>query len=484
MYHVLVVDDEPLIGQGVSRLLAASGLPIGRVHLAFDAYEALDCIRLEEIDLCITDIQMGEVSGLDLIRQARLIKPWLQTIVISAHEMFQYAQTAVRLGVKDYLVKPLNEEQLLVSVRNTLLRSSQPGPLSGPVAGAVSGDAAEPPGAPGPGSSGSSFRMAEPTSELGELLRALMEPDAPPATWARLEQASGMRLDGPDYAVICAELDFGETHAAHDAELLRYAALNIAEEVLHGELSHVAAYTAQDEIAILLQWSDPPSAQPADPPPADPSGKPSAQPSAAPADPLAGAARPGKLDELDMYGRSLQHNLHTYLKLECWIGISQVMRERSHAAKLFEQARLALTCRRDYPDHAVFYFGDFAWSLLQDEAASEEGRREWNNRIVEQAKASIEADYRQKGLTLNEVARRNHVSPNYLSYLFKKHTGLNLWEYVVRLRMEESKRLLEQTDLRRYEIAERIGYESPEHFSKVFKKHFGFSPSEWKRKAP
>jgi two-component system response regulator YesN len=79
------------------------------------------------------------------------------------------------------------------------------------------------------------------------------------------------------------------------------------------------------------------------------------------------------------------------------------------------------------------------------------------------------------------VAQRNHVSPNYLSYLFKKKTGFNLWEYVIKLRMEESRRLLTTTDLRRYEISEQVGYESPEHFSKIFKKYFGMSPSELKK---
>ncbi|MDU5947580.1 MAG: helix-turn-helix domain-containing protein, partial [Paenibacillus macerans] len=46
---------------------------------------------------------------------------------------------------------------------------------------------------------------------------------------------------------------------------------------------------------------------------------------------------------------------------------------------------------------------------------------------------------------------------------------------------EESKALILNTDLRRYEIAERVGYESPEHFSKIFKKYFGVSPSELKK---
>lgn len=68
-----------------------------------------------------------------------------------------------------------------------------------------------------------------------------------------------------------------------------------------------------------------------------------------------------------------------------------------------------------------------------------------------------------------------------MSYLFKKMTYFNLWEYVVKLRMEESRSLLLHTDLRRYEIAERVGYESPEHFSKIFKKYYGVSPSDLKK---
>jgi YesN/AraC family two-component response regulator len=58
--------------------------------------------------------------------------------------------------------------------------------------------------------------------------------------------------------------------------------------------------------------------------------------------------------------------------------------------------------------------------------------------------------------------------------------GINLWDYVTKLRMEEGKRLILTTDKRRYEISDEIGYESPEHFSKIFKKHFGVNPSEIK----
>lgn len=135
---------------------------------------------------------------------------------------------------------------------------------------------------------------------------------------------------------------------------------------------------------------------------------------------------------------------------------------------------------RHYPDYHVFYYGDFNWHNYAEDPSAEELSTQ-SNRIVESTRRYIEENYSQKGLTIHEVAKKNHVSPNYLSYLFKKITGHNLWEYVIKLRMEESRHLLQNTDLRRYEIAERVGYESPEHFSKIFKKYFGMSPSEMKK---
>jgi two-component system response regulator YesN len=92
----------------------------------------------------------------------------------------------------------------------------------------------------------------------------------------------------------------------------------------------------------------------------------------------------------------------------------------------------------------------------------------------------INNNFRQKGLKLQEIADIICLSSNYLSYLFKKIVGINLWDYVTKLRMEEAKRLILTTDMRRYEIADEIGYESPEHFGKIFKKYFGVNPSEFK----
>ncbi|MCL6456416.1 MAG: AraC family transcriptional regulator, partial [Gorillibacterium sp.] len=182
-----------------------------------------------------------------------------------------------------------------------------------------------------------------------------------------------------------------------------------------------------------------------------------------------------------MIGRSLYFNIDKYLTIASVVGISQVLKGIEFLPILNEQAGKAIKWNQDHRDHFVFYYGDINWDLYASKDPTKEELVAQNNMIVDKAIEYIDLNFAQKGLTLQEVAQKNHVSPNYLSYLFKKNTGYNLWEYVIKLRMEKSKRLILSTDLRRYEIADQVGYESPEHFSKIFKKYFGLSPSELKK---
>jgi two-component system, response regulator YesN len=67
MYNVLVVDDEMMICTGVATVLMNSNIDIAEVFIASNGFEALDYIRLEKIDLLITDIQMDLMNGIELI---------------------------------------------------------------------------------------------------------------------------------------------------------------------------------------------------------------------------------------------------------------------------------------------------------------------------------------------------------------------------------------------------------------------------------
>jgi len=101
------------------------------------------------------------------------------------------------------------------------------------------------------------------------------------------------------------------------------------------------------------------------------------------------------------------------------------------------------------------------------------------SRIVVLAKRFIRESFAMPGLSLSGVADKAGVSKNHLSWEFTRETGETLTEYVARVRIEEAKRLFSTTRLKVYEVAERVGYQNVEHFSRVFKKMAGTSPSAW-----
>jgi two-component system response regulator YesN len=102
-----------------------------------------------------------------------------------------------------------------------------------------------------------------------------------------------------------------------------------------------------------------------------------------------------------------------------------------------------------------------------------------NNHLVRQV-----VDYLQQnvcaGISLTAAADYVHVHPNYLSSIFRSQMGKTFIEYEIELKMNEARRLLEETTLKVYEVAEKLGYRDVNHFTKVFKKEVGVSPREYR----
>ena len=101
------------------------------------------------------------------------------------------------------------------------------------------------------------------------------------------------------------------------------------------------------------------------------------------------------------------------------------------------------------------------------------------SRIVVVAKRFVRENFADPCLRLGDVAAQSGVSKNHLSWEFARETGETLTEYISRVRIEEAKRLFSSTALKVYEVAEKVGFGNVEHFSRVFKKLAGASPSAW-----
>ena len=108
----------------------------------------------------------------------------------------------------------------------------------------------------------------------------------------------------------------------------------------------------------------------------------------------------------------------------------------------------------------------------------ESRRKDYKNHIVTNVKKYIN-EHVQERLSLNEVAAVFGISPNYLSQLFGKYNEIGFSEYINHCKIAESKKLLEEGNLKVYEVAEMLGFESAFYFSKVFKKLEGVSPTDY-----
>lgn len=111
-------------------------------------------------------------------------------------------------------------------------------------------------------------------------------------------------------------------------------------------------------------------------------------------------------------------------------------------------------------------------------------RRERTNTaklLVEKAIKYIEENYHDSELSVDALCQHLNVSATYFSTLFKKETGINFINYLTNVRMEKALQMLNTTEEKTYNIAEKVGYTEPNYFSYVFKKHYGISPSNYRK---
>ncbi|SDN08145.1 two component transcriptional regulator, AraC family [Fictibacillus solisalsi] len=118
MYKVLLVDDEPLITMGLQALLDWEDYGFEVVSTAESGEEAIDFLKENPIDLLITDILMGEMTGLTLIEEVKKIHPKIMSIVLTGYQEFEFIKQGLLLGIENYLVKPVDEKELITTVQN------------------------------------------------------------------------------------------------------------------------------------------------------------------------------------------------------------------------------------------------------------------------------------------------------------------------------------------------------------------------------
>lgn len=499
MYNVLLVDDEPFITEGLIDAVDWSAFGLEVVGSADNGKRALELLRQVPADVLITDISMPVMDGLTLIRQARELLPALKVIILSGYNEFDYLKEGMRLGIENYLLKPVNFEELRSTLGATAdkLNAARPERAFGEDEIGILRDNVMKrwlTGRIGP-------------AELAERLVMLGIGAMKPYSAAAIIRFSGdegdayeetaRALAGEEDVVLFRDTEGDDAIAAFgmdDPELGRKLAekklLALAEAgegrirvALGGAKPTAAAGESYEQARRALQlFLIAPDRRYID------------------CDSLPSASAislPEGVLEWDAYARDFVAKDKPELLRRIGADFAAIraaadpMRARGAAVELIIRMKLE-TDKLNRPDAAE------AYRSALDLAVGAESPGELEEAVTAAATYSVDSfagedmspvvkqvlrhiqEHYAEPMTLKSLGQMYHIHPNYLGQLFHKQTGETFADYINKYRIGKAKELLLESPLKVNEIARQVGYWEIGYFYKQFKKHVGIVPSEYK----
>lgn len=120
MFKAFIVDDDPAIVKGLITLINWEEYGLDISGTAYNGLEALEFIASSSPDILVTDIKMPYMDGLELIRRVKQIAPQTRFIVLSGYDDFIYLKESIKLGIENYILKPVNLEEFTATLVNIL----------------------------------------------------------------------------------------------------------------------------------------------------------------------------------------------------------------------------------------------------------------------------------------------------------------------------------------------------------------------------
>lgn len=134
--------------------------------------------------------------------------------------------------------------------------------------------------------------------------------------------------------------------------------------------------------------------------------------------------------------------------------------------------------------YGIYYYGSYFQQLNELYISYQTAQKVRNNQttdLLSQIRLFIQTEYGNPDLTLHSIANHFNINHCYLTSLYKDKYGINLYDYLIQVRMEKARELLKTTDLKSYRIAELTGYSNSQYFSLSFKKYYGCTVTEYKQ---
>lgn len=111
MYNILIVEDNQAVQRNIQKLVKQTGEMFCVIGKAINGVQGLEIMEQNNIDIVITDIQMAVMNGLELIEKAKSLYPCMGYMIISGYDEFEYARTAMKLRVQEYILKPVDQQE-------------------------------------------------------------------------------------------------------------------------------------------------------------------------------------------------------------------------------------------------------------------------------------------------------------------------------------------------------------------------------------
>ncbi|MCH1638659.1 response regulator [Paenibacillus timonensis] len=121
MYKVLLADDEHLDLEGMRTFIPWSELGMEVVGAVSNGFSACELMERQAVDILVTDVNMPHMSGLELARRAMDRRPDVRVVFVSGHQDFHYVKQALSLKACSYVLKPMDDDELVASLRQITL---------------------------------------------------------------------------------------------------------------------------------------------------------------------------------------------------------------------------------------------------------------------------------------------------------------------------------------------------------------------------
>lgn len=531
MPTIMIVDDEAIFRRGLRAMIAAAGDDWTIVADARDGYEALELLEKHRPDVVLTDIRMPRMDGLQLQKIARERFPELQVVVISGYEDFSYAQQSMRSGARDYLMKPVEREELL-QVLEGLKRDWQ---------------------------AKRSEQQHEASLEGQELLQQAADQLVAGIMRGSVQQHHldllaqiGIELTEPYFNCMVIKLDKDsmdlERYRQTDPSLFQLYIQQFVQEMIDLRMSGFSFVFSDTEVAALVNLPN---------------------------------AEDGEQRLLEM-AESVRRQIKSLSNLTVTIGIGRPVKGFESMLSAFREAQVALLYRLVVGGDKVLAYEQAVkqqffkserrkWSWEALEQAINEGRLQGINELVDSvvaelcdhahtpeqvhqqickllihyyelsedlgiakawlggrdirgllieicsisSRAELTEQCRQlfgsltaviaagskqlendpistalrylkrhyvEPITLTDIADRVYLNAAYFSTLFKQRLGKTFIEYMTELRIADAKQRLASTDEKIARLAESTGFSNIRHFNRVFKNETGVTPKEYRER--